>query len=392
MKEPRTGPLTAAEPPGQAGHRDLRWNGQVVRVTAPVPTAAWTAVAAADPTTLPFHTPAWRDCLVAGSGWQDASRLYELRSGRMLVLMMARRAVAPRLAIEASWPAGWGAGGVLAPGGVRAEEAAMICADLGGGHAISASVRPGFAAAPAWQQPAGRAFTIPRAVHVAHFAGESFDDYWARSVPAKMRRGMRNARRHLEDAGVTITSGNSPDLVAALYQVYLRWIDMRAGQRKMPAFLARRQARRMEPFSKFSAVAALLGAGCRISVAWWEGRPVGATINLYSSEAAIGWRAFTDRSVPTSFRLFETLAVEELRHACEVGCRYMELGESVGRRDLAAIKERMGGREHTFAEYCFEKLPLSPGRIAVQRLRRRAEGRITTPARRADPLLPEKAA
>lgn len=33
----------------------------------------------------------------------------------------------------------------------------------------------------------------------------------------------------------------------------------------------------------------------------------------------------------------------------------------------------MGGREHLFAEYCFERLPLSPARVAFQRFRGRAE-------------------
>jgi hypothetical protein len=365
--------------------RDLRWDGQTVRVTTPAPTAAWAAVARGDPTTMPFQTPAWRDCVCAGSGWRDASRLYETAGGRQLVLMMARRSVAPGVAVEASWPAGWGAGGALAPGGLRPGEAALIHADLAGGRAASASVRPGFAAAPAWPRTPPDAFVIPRAAHVAHFSGSSFEDYWTRSTSAKQRSDLRNARRHLERAGVVISSGNSPELVAAFYQVYLRWIDWRAGQRKVPGPLARWQARRVEPLAKFSAVAGGMGARCRIWVAWWEGRPIGGAISLYSDEAAVFWRSFTDRSVPTRFRLFESLAVELIRHACETGCRYLELGESVGRRELAAVKERLGAQEHAFAEYCYERLPLARGRIAFQRLRRQAEDRIIADGSRPAP-------
>jgi hypothetical protein len=297
--------------------------------------------------------------------------------------MMARRAAAPGLAIEASWPAGWGTGGVLAPGGVRPDEAAMVHADLAAGRAISAAVRPSFTAAAAWPVAGGNALLIPREVHVAHFGGQSFEEYWARSVSGKVRRGIGNARRHLEREGVVITAGNSPDLVDALYQVYLRWADQRAAQRRMPRALARWQARRAEPFAKFSTVAGALGEDCRIWVASWQGRPVGATMSLYHGEAAIGWRAFTDRSVPNQFRLFEVMATEALRHACESGCSYLEMGESVGRADLAAIKRRFGGQEHTFAEYCFERVPLSAGRMAFQRLRRQAEARMIPGARRA---------
>jgi hypothetical protein len=384
MGQTGDGPLGILEAPGQPVHRDMRWSGQPVRVTAPVPTEVWAEVAAADPSTLPFQTPVWRDCLCSGSGWRDASRLYEVRDGRRLVLMMARRAVAPGCVVEASWPAGWGTGGVLAPGGVRPGEAAMICADLRRGRAVSSCLRPGFATASAWPGAASGAFLIPRAVHVAHFGGETFDDYWASRVPVKMQRGMRAARRHHEKAGVVISSGNSPDLVDALYQVYLSWIDWRAGQRRMPAALARWQARRAEPLAKFAAVASALGPDCRIWVAWLEGRPVAATVSLYAGEAAIGWRAFTDRAAPNRLRLFEVLAMEGLRDACETGRRYLEMGESVGRKDLSAIKERLGAQEHAFAEYCFERVPLAAGRMAFQRYRRRAERWITERTGRKD--------
>jgi hypothetical protein len=353
----------------------------VVKVTTPVPAGTWAAIAAADPTTTPFQTPAWRDVVHRVSGWQDASRLYETPDGRQLVLMLARRGVGP-LAVAASWPAGWGAGGMLAPGGVRPEEAALVWADLAGGGAVSVSVRPGFEAAGAWAGCAcdtagGRAFAIPRAVHVAHFGGESFDEYWERRVSARHRRAMRTSRRHADEAGVEISSGNSPELVDALYEVYLRWIDWRAAQRKVPRPLARWQARRVEPHRKFAAAAAALGEDCRIWVARWQGRPVGATVSLYAGESAIGWRAFTDRSIPTRFRLFEIMLTEALRHACESGCRYLEMGESVGRTDLASVKARFGCEEHGFAEYCAERVPLTAGRMAFQRLRRRGEAWVT---------------
>lgn len=87
-------------------HRDLRWDGRLVRVTTPVPTDVWAAVAAADPSTTVFQTPVWRDCVCSGTGWQDASRLYEMPDGRQLVLMMAGRPGLPAgLALQASWPA-----------------------------------------------------------------------------------------------------------------------------------------------------------------------------------------------------------------------------------------------------------------------------------------------
>ena len=103
----------------------MRWQGRPVRVTTPVPAEVWQSVASADPSTMPFQTPIWRDCVCAGGRWRDASRLYELPDGRQLVLMAARRSIPGLPAVEASWPHGWGAGGVLAPGGV------LACHDYG---------------------------------------------------------------------------------------------------------------------------------------------------------------------------------------------------------------------------------------------------------------------
>ena len=369
--------------PGEPRARDVQWDRHTVRVTTPVPTDIWTTVASADPSTMPFQTSAWRDCICSATGWKDASRLYELPGGRQLVLMMARKGSPSRVTVEASWPHGWGCGGVLGPGGVRPEEVALVCADLSSSRALSATVRPAFSGFPAWSDVDHRISSITRSVHVVHFEG-SFDDFWARSVSVKTRSNLRAGWRQIERAGIVLTSGNSPELVQALYDTYLQWIDWRARQRKVPASLARWQAQRVEPFPKFATVASTLGADCRIWVAWWEGRPVGATVSLYARDVAVGWRCFTDRSVPSRFRLSEVLIVEGIRHACESGCRYIELGESGGKDTLTNIKARLGGQEHPLAEYCFERLPLSSGRMAYQRSRRLAEGWITGHGTRAD--------
>lgn len=351
-------------------------NGQAVRVTSPVPPEVWDAVASADPCVTPFQLPAWRDCVCHGGDWEDASRLYELPGGRQLVFMLARRPGRPRrLALEASWPSGWGSGGLLAPGGVRPEEVALVNADLAARQSLSVRVRPGFAGAELWTEQGQAGLVIPRTVHVAHFEGP-FEEYFNRSVSAKRRAMLRNAQRHLERAGVVITDGNSPELVRAFYEVYLRWIAWRAGQRKVPVGLATWRTRRAEPLEKFTAMADRLGEGCRIWVAWWEDRPIGATISLYARDSAVGWRAVADRSVPPRFRVFEILAVAALRHACESGRRRMELGESVGKEDLARVKERIGGQELASPEFCFERLPLAQGRLTFERLRRQAEQRI----------------
>ncbi len=369
--------------PGAAGGRDMRWDGRAVRVTSPVPDEVWARVAGADPAAMPFHTPAWRDCVCAGGAWQDASRLYELPGGRLLVLPLARRAGRPaRLAVAASWPAGWGCGGVLAPGGPQPGEVALVCDDLARSAELSVAVRPSFAAAAVWPGPGAAALTIPRAVHVAHFR-EPFDVYWAANVTRKRRSLVTAARRHLEAAGVVITTGHSPGLVQAFYDVYLRWISQRAAQQRLPAPLARWHGRRAEPLAKFAAVATRLGEGCRIQVAWWDGRPIGANITLEAGRSAVGWRSFADRSAPARFRLTEILTVESMRHACDSGCRYLEMGESGARAELAGVKTRFGGQQHAFHEYRFERAAVARASQAVRGRRSRLENWLTTRGGRA---------
>ena len=358
----------------QAGARawDMRWQGRPVRVSTPVPAAVWQSVATADPSTMPFQTPTWRDCVCAGSQWRDASRLYELPDGRQLVLMAARRSIPGLPAVEASWPHGWGTGGVLAPGGVRPDEVDLVCADIAAHRVLSATVRPAFGAAPAWSQARHGTSAITREVHVAYLE-KPFEVYWAHAVPAKVRGNIRRAQRHLEQAGITITAGNTPDLVRAFYGTYLNWIGWRARQRKVPLALARWQARHAEPFAKFATVAGKLGGDCLVQVAWQDGRAVGAAISLHTAGSAVGWRLYADRSLPARYRLAEVLIAESLRHACEAGCQYLEMGESGGKEDLAGIKTRYGGRAVPLAEYYHERIPLSPAMAAAQSARKRAE-------------------
>ena len=58
----RWGGTTQAQPRAW----DMRWQGRPVRVSAPVPADVWQNVASADPSTMPFQTPIWRDCVCAG--------------------------------------------------------------------------------------------------------------------------------------------------------------------------------------------------------------------------------------------------------------------------------------------------------------------------------------
>ena len=120
-------------------------------------------------------------------------------------------------------------------------------------------------------------------------------------------------------------------------------------------------------------MAGKLGGDCLVQVARQGTRAVAAAISLHTAGSAIGWRLYADRSVPARYRLTEVLIAESLRHACEAGCQYLEMGESGGKAELASIKSRFGGQPFPLAEYYYERIQLSPARAALQSARKRTE-------------------
>ena len=60
-------------------------------VISPAPRDVWDRLVASDPNSLPSQTGRWLDAVCSVSGLEDASRLYQARDGRLLVLPLVRR-------------------------------------------------------------------------------------------------------------------------------------------------------------------------------------------------------------------------------------------------------------------------------------------------------------
>ncbi|MFB7874106.1 GNAT family N-acetyltransferase [Nocardia sp. NPDC056064] len=360
---------------------DVRTARGPVRVTSPAPRAAWNEIVGTDPLAGPSQLPAWSDAVCRSDGWTEASRLYDLPGGRQLVLPLVRRVVAgspgdPKLlTVQASLPHGWGSGGLVAPGGADVDDVAVVMADLAGGRELRTLLRPGFATAPAWHGAwtVGEAnqrvpVRIPVQTHVLDLGG-GLSEVWSRRLSSKARTGIRSARRKAESAGLVIEVGSSPGLVEDLYAVYLRWVDRRALQRRMPRRVARIRGMRAEPSRRFHTVAAAFGDRCRIWVARLDGSPIAAAIAVFHGEVGVGWRAFSDRELAGPLRAHELMQFLAVEHACRVGCRYFDMGESGGVTTLTHVKDRLGGTRQELAEYAFERVPLSRfdhGRLALR--------------------------
>jgi CelD/BcsL family acetyltransferase involved in cellulose biosynthesis len=319
----------------------------------------WKELIRQDPTALIFQTPEWLRCLTR-CGWTDASRMYETRDGRLLVLpLVGRRHRPSRASVLASLPPGWGTGGIVASGGVRPDEVAAVAAQLVSEGFLQVRLRPSFLAGPAWELaalPLGK--PIRRQVHVLDLRG-GMDQVWNNRFRSKARQGMRAALRRADESGVTVHCGTTPDLVSQFYELYLKWAAYRARARGIPPWLAQVRARHAEPRRIFEVVASEMGDRCRIRVASLQDRPVAATVTLRGDFTAIYWRGYDDRERAQAYHLPEMLQLAAIKEACGWDCHDYEMGESGGIASLERFKQKLGGQPRPVAEYRLERLPLS---------------------------------
>ncbi len=346
-------------------------------VVSPAPRSVWGELLASDPGAMPSQTPEWLDVACRQGGWRDASRLYELGSGRAVVLPLAERRYG-RWTVRASLPRRWDAGGLVAAGGVRPDEVAAVLRELAADRGRRTFVRPGFsqaaAWAAAWDSVAARrgrrgasALAVARRVHVLDLSG-GLDAVWGRRVSAEMRKGVRRARRRAEAAGVVVRWGNSPELLAMSEEVHRQWVDRRAAERHLPRPVARLRAARAEPASRARALLGALGDAAAVGVALAGGVPVATQVLLFQGAVAVFWRAYADLDASRSLLANVLMFAEAIEFSCRRGCRVAELGESGGIASLERFKERFGALAWPMAEYTLERLPVQRLAVGAERL------------------------
>jgi lipid II:glycine glycyltransferase (peptidoglycan interpeptide bridge formation enzyme) len=278
-----------------------------------------------------------------------------------------RRHLRGPLAIEASFPPGWGIGGIVAPGGVRPADAAAVFADLAGRRVVRTSLRPNPLDAELWSaaRPPS-AVAVPRLAHVLSLEG-GFERVWKERFTGTARTAVRKAER----SGVRVELDTSGRLVPVLYELLERSVERWAGQLHEPRALARWRTHRRDPLRKFELMAEALGEACRIWVAWAGGRPAAAILVLQGTNAHYT-RGMMDKDLAGPTRanyLLHQLAIED---ACGAGCRHYQMGETGSSSSLAQFKTRFGALPHPHSEYHLERLPIT----ALDRHARRVVKRI----------------
>ena len=318
----------------------------------------WRRLLEADRDAMPSQAPEWVDIVCARGRYRDASRLYEMPDGRRAVLPMVRRAgpVGSVTGME-SMPDGWGYGGLIAPDGVTVDLAGAVMRDLTETTAVRAILRPNPLHASVWARAAldQRAVTaVPRRAHVLDLAG-GFDEVWR----SRFRPGTRTKVRRAERLGVTVQTDTSGELVEVFYELLTRSFDRWAVQQHEPRWLTHFRGRRRDPIEKFRLMAARLGGRCRISVAWYGGRPAAAIIVLRNEHNAHYTRGAMDKTLAGQVYANYLLHRDAIQDACESGCLTYHMGESRASSGLSEFKEHFGARAHPYAEYLIEHVPIS---------------------------------
>ena len=329
----------------------------------------WHTVAERDPDALVSQTPEWVDVLCR-SGYQDATRAYWAADGsRMVLPLVRRRGSLPRsLSPLTSLPSSWGTGGLLAERTPTAEDVAAVIQDLREQPALRVMVRPNPLQAHIWEQ-AVRGLPVvaqrPRRAHVLDLTGGA-EEVWKHGLRATARGALGRAEvRRLE-----IRAGSGPDLLGDFRRLYELAIRRLAEVRNEPQALAMMRAYRRDPPAKFMHIAAAMPDRLRVLIAEREGVPVAGLIMLLGTNASCA-REAVNASLPDARRARELLHWHAVQEACAAGCSHYHFGDEGGSARLGEIAERFGARAVDYADYSFERLPLSrsenAARIAVKR-------------------------
>jgi Acetyltransferase (GNAT) domain len=320
----------------------------------------WERVAASDPEVLVSQTPAWMDAVCMSGRWIDVTRQYEV-DGRRIVVPLARRApTIGGLTIDASPPTGWGFGGLIAEGGVHAEDIAVVVADLARRPGLRLLIRPNPLQRDRWLKVAGT--PIARCAHVLDLRPGT-DAIWA---SMRARRQVRKAQRCVD-----IETDATGRLLTVFFDLLHLSRERWAQQQHEPRWLAQWRGRRLDPLVKWRRIATALGDRCRVSIAWAQGRPAAGLIVLQGRNAHYT-RGAMDYELAAPTYASTGLQWKAICDAVDAGCSWYHMGETGASQSLSRFKESFGAHPHDYVEYRFERLPFTrvdhAARGAVKRL------------------------
>ena len=325
-------------------------------ITSPAPRDIWQELLQHDTSALISQTPAWLDAICDTTGAEDASRLYETVDGKRLILPLVRAKGLPKkFAPVYSLPHGWGMGGVVSDEPIQKHEAEGIFADLIGADAVRVTLRPNPLLTNVWEAVAPAQVNKKSRLTQIIDIREGFEHYWANTIRSTNRTKVRKA----EKSGLVVECDTTGKRIPDFYQLYMKWMNDRAQQRRLPQWLVQRLGRWREPYRRYESVARRCGDACRVWTAHLDGVLVAASISLIHGKQATFWRNASDRELTVKTRANDLLQKCMIEDACNAGCHYYHMGESGGVASLIQFKRGFGAQEFYYHEYMLESLPIS---------------------------------
>jgi len=232
-----------------------------------------------------------------GRRYSDASRLYEFAGRWQIVLPLVERRYLPGVtATAASFPIGWGVGGVITPANLQRHHLKAVIADLKGLPYLRLNVRPNPRRGDLWADvlASENIQQRPRLAHAIDLTG-GFDQVFAR-----FSKETRSRIRKAEKFGIEVKCSSNGDLVHVVYDLLEKSVVRWAKKQNEPKALARWRFHQRDPIEKIQASAKSLGKHCRVWVASIDGRPVASLLVLLGKNANDSRSAIDREALGTS--------------------------------------------------------------------------------------------
>jgi hypothetical protein len=338
----------------------------VVEMVSPAPRDIWRGVLRDDPGATAHQTPEYFDAVVGATGGTDGSRFYQLRDGRQLLLPLVRRPSRFGLHLDASYPDGYGPGGMLATGGLLADDVRMVVKDLRG-ESLSARIGGAHHTREQWAAGLLPGVTEERhpvgVINLAPGQGGDVEAFRSSHLHGETRQRLRRAAR----LGIEVEKDTTGRLVGVFYDIYRAWLEREIHRSGLPPLVARRRALRAEPQAKFAAVATGTGDACRVFVGWYRGRPVAASILLVHGHHASRWRSYSVPELAAPVCADLLTQVTGIEDAVSSGCRSIDLVECGGVENRQHDRNSLGASAGSVVDLRIEPAGLARLRAAGAR-------------------------
>ncbi|WP_035872192.1 GNAT family N-acetyltransferase [Cucumibacter marinus] len=315
----------------------------------------WQHLMEADPEAIPYQSPEWADAACRSAGFMSITRHYRTADGADFVLPLLRQARLPRrLSSAYSMPPAWGIGGLIGETEPTGDLVRAVFEDLKSLGLLSVRIRPNPRHDSIWAAAAPVEVTrIDRRAHILDLT-PGFETVRAEKFNSRCRRMAAKAERN----GVSIEFDGTGALLDTYYGLYEQSLVRWAAKQNEPAWLARWRGRRRDPLHKMKAAASALGEGFQVGIARKDGQPMAGVILLLGRNANYS-RGAMDVSLVGNSGANELLQTHAIRCAAEAGCSHYHMGETGSSATLARFKEKFGAVPVDYAEYQFERLPIS---------------------------------